>query len=164
MKHLWAPWRMAYVSSSPGGSGDECFLCAAASGAGDQSLVVGRGRLACILMNRFPYTSGHLMAAPVRHTPDVLSMTADEGAAIFAATQRAIQVLTDAMHPDGFNIGVNQGSAAGASAEHVHVHVVPRWAGDTNFMPVLGDVKVLPQDLETTAANLREAFTRLGPL
>ena len=115
-------------------------------------------------MNRFPYTSGHLMAAPVRHTPGVLAMTTDEGAAIFAAIRRAIQVLTDAMHPDGFNIGVNQGSAAGASAEHVHHHVVPRWSGDTNFMPVLGDVKVLPEDLETTAANLREAFNRLGPL
>jgi len=155
---------MAYVSSSPAENGDGCFLCAAAGGGGDQSLVVGRGRLAYLLMNRFPYTSGHLMAVPVRHTPDVLSLTEEEGAAVFAATQRAVRVLTDALHPDGFNIGVNQGSAAGASAEHVHVHVVPRWAGDTNFMPVLGDVKVLPQDLETTAANLREAFTRLGPL
>ena len=83
---------------------------------------------------------------------------------MFDATQRAIQVLTDAMHPDGFNIGINQGAAAGASAEHVHQHVVPRWAGDTNFMPVLGDVKVLPEDLETTALNLREAFSRRGPL
>jgi len=155
---------MAYVSSSPAETGDECFLCAAARGDGDQSLVVGRGRLAYLLMNRFPYTSGHLMAVPVRHTPGVLSLTEEEGAAVFAATQRAVRVLTDALHPDGFNIGVNQGSAAGASAEHVHVHVVPRWAGDTNFMPVLGDVKVFPQDLETTAANLREAFTRLGPL
>jgi ATP adenylyltransferase len=155
---------MAYVSSAPTGTGDECFLCEAARGGDDQSLVVERGPLAYVLMNRFPYTSGHLMAVPVRHTPGVLGLTADEGAAIFVATQRAIRALTDVMHPDGFNIGVNQGSAAGASAEHVHVHVVPRWAGDTNFMPVLGDVKVLPQDLETTAATLREAFTRLGPL
>jgi ATP adenylyltransferase len=155
---------MAYVSSAPAGTGVECFLCEAARGGDDQSLVVDRGPLAYVLMNRFPYTSGHLMAVPVRHTPGVLGLTDDEGAAIFVATQRAIRALIDVMHPDGFNIGVNQGSAAGASAEHIHVHVVPRWAGDTNFMPVLGDVKVLPQDLETTAATLREAFTRLGPL
>jgi ATP adenylyltransferase len=153
---------MAYVSGSPPDSDGGCFLCAAAKG--DDPLVVERGELAFILMNRYPYTSGHLMAVPVRHAVGVLALTPGEGAAIFAATQRAIRVLTDAMHPDGFNIGINQGSAAGASAEHVHVHIVPRWSGDTNFMPVLGDVKVLPQDLETTAANLREAFDRLGPL
>ncbi len=154
---------MAYVSDVPSATGNECFLCAAATGA-EESLVVDRGPLAFILMNRFPYTSGHLMAVPMRHAPDVLAMTPDEGSAVFAATQRAIRVLTEVMHPNGFNIGINQGSAAGASTEHVHQHVVPRWAGDTNFMPVLGDVKVLPQDLETTAATLREAFVRLGPL
>jgi len=155
---------MAYVSGAPTGTGDGCFLCVAAGGGDDQSLVVDRGPLAYILMNRFPYTSGHLMAVPVRHTAGLLGLTPDEGAAIFVATQRAIRALADALHPDGFNIGVNQGSAAGASAEHVHVHVVPRWAGDTNFMPVLGDVKVLPQDLEATAVTLRDAFARLGPL
>jgi ATP adenylyltransferase len=154
---------MSYVSGAPSGTRDACFLCAAANG-DDESLVVERGKLAFILMNRFPYTSGHVMAVPVRHTPDMVAMTADEGSALFAATQRAIRVLSEVMHPDGFNIGINQGGAAGASTEHVHQHVVPRWAGDTNFMPVIGDVKVLPQDLETTAATLREAFARLGPL
>jgi ATP adenylyltransferase len=153
---------MAYVSGSPQDGDGNCFLCAAANG--DDPLVVDRGELAFSLRNRYPDTSGHLMAVPVRHAAGVLALTPAEGAAIFAATQRAIQVLADAMHPDGFNIGINQGSAAGASAEHVHVHIVPRWAGDTNFMPVLGDVKVLPQDLETTATNLREAFARLVPL
>ena len=152
---------MAYVSSSPADTGDECFLCAAASGGGDQSLVVGRGRLAYLLMNRFPYTSGHLMAVPVRHTPGVLTLTEEEGAAVFAATQRAVRVLTDALHPDGFNIGVNQGSAAGASAEHVHVHVVPRWAGDTNFMPVLADVRVMPEMLDESWQRLAPAFADL---
>ena len=155
---------MAYVSGVPAANADACFLCAAAGAGDDTSLVVDRGTLAFVVLNRFPYTSGHLMVVPVRHTPGVLAMTAGEGAAVFAATQRAISVLTEAMHPDGFNIGINQGSAAGASAEHVHLHIVPRWAGDTNFMPVLGDVKVLPEHLETTAAHLREAFTRLGPL
>jgi len=156
---------MAYVSGAPPSTREVCFLCAAATDGGvDESLVVDRGSLAYILMNRYPYTSGHLMVVPIRHTPGVLTLTADEGGAIFAATQRAIRALTDALHPDGFNIGINQGSAAGASAEHVHLHVVPRWAGDTNFMPVVGDVKVLPEDLDTTAATLREALTRLGPL
>ena len=156
---------MAYVSAVPSPTGEVCWLCDAAKpGVGDQSLVVDRGTLAFVLMNRFPYTSGHLLVAPVRHAAGVLELTPEEGAAIFATTQRAVRGLTDAMHPDGFNIGINQGSAAGASAEHVHLHVVPRWSGDTNFMPVIGDVKVLPQDLETTAANLREAFVRLGPL
>ncbi|MFZ0181427.1 MAG: HIT domain-containing protein [Candidatus Dormiibacterota bacterium] len=165
MKRLWAPWRMAYVSAVPSPTGEVCWLCEAAKpGVGDQSLVVDRGSLAFVLMNRYPYTSGHLLVAPVRHVAGVLALTPEEGAAIFANTQRAVRALTDAMHPDGFNIGINQGSAAGASAEHVHLHVVPRWSGDTNFMPVIGDVKVLPQDLETTAANLREAFVRLGPL
>jgi ATP adenylyltransferase len=155
---------MAYVSAAPSESGEGCFLCAAAAGTADQDLVVDRAELVFTLMNRFPYTSGHLMVVPTRHAAGVMAMTPEEGAAVFAATQRAVRVLSDAMHPDGFNMGVNQGSAAGASTEHVHVHVVPRWAGDTNFMPVVGDVKVLPQDLETTAANLREAFVRLGPL
>jgi ATP adenylyltransferase len=155
---------MAYVATASSGTDEGCFLCAAAAGTADQSLVVDRGTLVFTLMNRFPYTSGHLMTVPVRHAAGVLAMTPDEGAAIFAATRRAMIVLAEAMHPDGFNIGINQGSAAGASAEHVHQHVVPRWSGDTNFMPVLGDVKVLPEDLETTAANLREAFVRLGPL
>jgi ATP adenylyltransferase len=156
---------MAYVSAASAATDIGCFLCAAAAGEPEQeSLVVHRGELAFILMNRFPYTSGHLMVVPMRHAAGVAALNAGEGAAMFDATRRAIQVLTDAMHPDGFNVGINQGSAAGASAEHVHQHVVPRWAGDTNFMPVLGDVKVLPEDLETTALNLREAFSRLGPL
>jgi ATP adenylyltransferase len=156
---------MTYISGVPSDTGEACFLCAAAiPGGADEALVVDRGTLVYVLMNRFPYTSGHLMVAPVRHAAGVLALTSEEGAALFAATQRAVLALTDAMHPDGFNIGINQGSAAGASAEHVHLHVVPRWAGDTNFMPVIGEVKVLPQDLETTAANLREAFVRLGPL
>ena len=156
---------MAYVSSGPGASDHECFLCAAAAESPEEaSLVVDRGDLCFTLMNRYPYSSGHLMVVPYRHTPDLLSMTPAEGSALFAATQRAVRGLIEAMHPGGFNIGINQGSAAGASTEHVHLHVVPRWGGDTNFMPVLGDVKVLPELLETTAANLREAFSRLGPV
>jgi ATP adenylyltransferase len=156
---------MTYVSGGPSPADADCFLCAAAAGDGpDASLVIDRSALTFTLLNRYPYSSGHLMVVPVRHTPDLVSLTAEEGAAVFAATQRAIRGLTQAMDPGGFNVGVNQGSAAGASVEHVHMHVVPRWGGDTNFMPVLGDVKVLPEHLETTAVNLRAAFDRLGPL
>jgi ATP adenylyltransferase len=156
---------MAYVSSAPGPADGDCFLCAAvAETTTEGSLVVERAELTLTILNRFPYSSGHLMVAPLRHAPDLIALTADEGAAVFAATQRAIRALTEAMHPGGFNIGVNQGDAAGASIEHFHLHVVPRWGGDTNFMPVLGDVKVLPEHLETTAVNVREAFNRLRQL
>lgn len=156
---------MAYVSSDPSAEEGGCFLCAAANEpASETSLVVDRDELTLNLLNRYPYSSGHLMVAPLRHTADLVSLTPDEGAAVFTATQRAIRALTDAMHPGGFNIGVNQGAAAGASIEHFHLHVVPRWGGDTNFMPVLGDVKVLPEHLETTARSLRASFDRLRQL
>ncbi len=156
---------MAYVSSAPGAGGDGCFLCAAVDdSASEGSLVVERAELTLTILNRYPYSSGHLMVAPLRHAPDLPALTAAEGSAVVAATQRAIRALTEVMHPGGFNLGVNQGSAAGASIEHFHLHVVPRWGGDTNFMPVIGDVKVLPEDLATTAVNVRAAFNRLGQL
>jgi len=156
---------MTYVSSGPSPADEECFVCAAVNErTSEASLVVDRAELTLTLLNRYPYSSGHLMVAPLRHISDLVSLTADEGAAVIAATQLAIRALTEAMHPGGFNIGVNQGAAAGASIEHFHLHVVPRWGGDTNFMPVLGDVKVLPEHLETTAMNVRAAFNRLRQL
>jgi ATP adenylyltransferase len=156
---------MTYVSSEPSGSDSGCFLCdAARDQATEHSLVVDRDQLTVTLLNRYPYSSGHLMVVPRRHAPDLVSLTPDEGAAVFASTQRAIRALNEAMHPGGFNIGINQGSVAGASVEHIHLHVVPRWGGDTNFMPVLADVKVLPEHLEKTATNLRAALDRLRPL
>jgi ATP adenylyltransferase len=99
----------------------------------------------------------------VRHAPDLPALTGEEGAAIFEATRRAMRGLSEVMHPDGFNVGVNHGSAAGASIEHVHEHVVPRWEGDTNFMPVLADVKVLPEHLEQTAERLRGVLRAARP-
>lgn len=156
---------MTYVSTGPGASDSACFLCdAAREHPAADTLVVDRDELTVTLLNRYPYSSGHLMVVPVRHAPELVSLTPDEGAALFASTQRAIGALTEAMHPGGFNIGINQGSVAGASVEHIHLHVVPRWGGDTNFMPVLADVKVLPEHLENTAVNLRAAFDRLRPL
>ena len=157
MRQLWAPWRMTYVGTA-GSEAPDCFLCRAAAEAEGSELTVERAPLTVTLLNRFPYSSGHVMVAPRRHTPDIVSLTAEEGPALFAAAQRAVLAITDALHPDGFNLGINHGKAAGASVEHVHLHVVPRWSGDTNFMPVLADTKVLPEHLESTAQSLREAF------
>src|SRR4029077_5989872 len=105
---------------------------------------------------------GHLMIAPARHVADPSDATDPEAAALFAGLQRALRVLRGDMHPEGFNVGLNLGSVAGASVEHLHLHVVPRWGGDTNFMPVLADVKVLPEHLDATAETLRAAYSRLG--
>ena len=124
--------------------------------------MVERAELTVTLLNRFPYSSGHVMVVPRRHVPDVLSLSADEGSAVFSGMQRAVQVLDAALTPGGYNIGINQGAVAGASIEHVHLHVVPRWGGDTNFMPVLADTKVLPEHLDATAEKLRAAYSSLG--
>ena len=158
MKRLWAPWRMAYVGGEPKAA-DGCFLCTAIAGSDDvASLVVDRAPLTITLLNRFPYSGGHVMVVPTRHVRDPRELEPDEGAAMFAGAQCALAAIDSALHPEGFNLGINLGAAAGSSVEHLHLHVVPRWTGDTNFMPVLGDVKVLPELLETTAARLREAY------
>ena len=153
---------MAYVGSeSPRTS--ECFICDAIDGHGpDANLVVARPHDAVVMLNRFPYSPGHVLVAPTRHAHDLRDLSVEEGGALFTATQRTMRVIEMALAPDGFNLGLNVGAAAGASVEHVHVHVVPRWAGDTNFMPVLGDVKVIPEHLDATADRLREAFAALG--
>ena len=161
MKQLWAPWRMAYVGAEPADE-DGCFLCAAIAGADDESsLVVDRSPLTITLLNRFPYSSGHVMVVPTRHVHDPRELDPAEGSALFAGLQCALAAIDRELHPDGFNTGLNLGTAAGSSVEHMHLHVVPRWAGDTNFMPVLGDVKVLPELLDTTAKRLRHAFRSL---
>lgn len=160
MRQLWAPWRMAYVGGERTHQG--CVLCAIAGGDDQGNRVVERAELTYTVLNLFPYSSGHLMVVPCRHVPDITHLDAAEGAAVFAATQRAVRALQAALAPDGFNIGINAGAPAGAGiAEHVHQHVVPRWAGDTNFMPVLADVKVLPEHIEQTAAKLRAAYAAL---
>jgi ATP adenylyltransferase len=157
MERLWAPWRGSYVTSA--GSQGGCFLCAAAEGS--DPLVVARDPATVTLLNRYPYNPGHLMVAPVEHVNDLLA-AGDAGAtALIVAARRAMLALQAAMGPDGFNVGVNHGAAAGASVEHVHVHVVPRWTGDTNYMPVVGDTKVLPELLEETAVRVRAAFAGL---
>ncbi len=149
---------MAYVSGDEPPS-DGCFLCSAANSSDpEQLLVIERAEATLTLLNRFPYSSGHVMVAPRRHVDDLCELSVEEGAALIGATQRALRAITAAMQPGGFNVGLNLGPAAGASIEHLHLHVVPRWGSDTNFMPVLADIKVLPEHLEVTAARLREAL------
>jgi ATP adenylyltransferase len=149
---------MAYVGGEESPQ-EGCFLCRAAGPEAESSLVVERAGATVTLLNRFPYSSGHVMVVPIRHAADVLELDEGEGAALFAGVQRSLRAIRAALHPEGFNIGINLGAAAGASVEHVHVHVVPRWGGDTNFMPVVGDVKVLPEHLDATAVKLREAYS-----
>jgi ATP adenylyltransferase len=159
MEHLWAPWRLEYVQEA--GAGEQCVFCAeGAAELGDASLVVHRGERAFVLLNKFPYSSGHLMVAPIRHAPDLGDLDGDEAAEIHALTVQAIQALKAVYTPDGFNVGWNLGSVAGGSITgHLHEHIVPRWGGDTNFMPVLADVKVLPEHLAASRTRLREAWS-----
>ena len=156
---------MSYVSG-PGAGG--CFLCAigAASTAGaagpaedEANHVLVRGAGAFVLLNRYPYNSGHLMVAPYAHVGDLAQLSPDVGHELFDLTQRAVAALKEEYRPDGFNVGLNLGQSAGAGLpDHLHLHIVPRWNGDTNFMPVLGNTKVLPEALERTWARLKRHF------
>ena len=162
MDRLWAPWRMKYVSTA--GDLPECVFCAAlAAGDDARTFVVHRGKLAFLILNAFPYASGHLMAAVNRHGCSLDEATSAELTETMEITQHAIRALRAAYHPHGFNVGVNQGRVAGAGVpDHLHVHIVPRWDGDTNFMAAIGETKVLPETLETTYSRLSAALRSLG--
>ena len=155
---LWAPWRLEYVQQAD--ELDRCIFCAAAASDDDEAhLVVHRGERAFVLLNKFPYASGHLLVAPNRHLGDFGALTAEEASEVHALAGRGIDALRAEYAPHGFNLGWNLGRTAGAGIEdHVHLHVVPRWNGDTNFMPVLADVKVIPEHLLATRARLAEAW------
>lgn len=160
-KPLWAPWRLEYVSTADELPG--CPLCAEAAGEVAESLVVHRGASAFVLLNKFPYSSGHLLVVPYAHVGELADL--EDGAALelHRLAVAGIAALRALYRPDGFNLGWNLGRAAGAGiAEHVHLHVVPRWAGDTSFMPVLGDAKVLPEHLLATRDGLRTAWPAAG--
>jgi ATP adenylyltransferase len=158
MEKLWAPWRLEYVAEA--GAQPSCVFCDEAAGLlGETSLVIARGERAFALLNKFPYASGHLMVAAQRHVADLAELDADEAAEIHRLTVDAIAALRRVYRPDAFNVGWNLGEVAGGSISgHLHQHVVPRWSGDTNFMPVLADVKVLPEHLLATRERLREAL------
>ncbi len=156
-KQLWAPWRLKYIQQADEQSG--CVFCTAVEGNDEELLVVHRGDGAFVLLNRFPYASGHVMVAPVRHVGDFAALTADEAAEIHRLTVAALAAMREAFAPQGHNLGWNLGRVAGAGiVDHVHQHVVPRWGGDTNFMPVLADVKVLPEQLAATRRKLAAAW------
>lgn len=160
MQRLWAPWRLEYIV---GEKIDGCIFCIFPKETDDlKNKILARGDHAFVIMNTFPYSNGHLMTVPYRHTGDFTSLSAEESLEMMQLTQRSVQVLKRAFNPDAFNIGVNQGTAAGAGiADHIHMHIVPRWNGDTNFMPVFADVKVIPEALETTYSKLKPIFDEL---
>lgn len=146
MKKIWAPWRMEYILDD---SEAGCFICRALEEDTDrENLILHRGPGAVVMMNRYPYNNGHLLVAPNRHTHRPGELSPEERLELMSLLSDSMDALDSAVHPDGFNCGLNLGKAAGAGLEdHLHWHVVPRWTGDTNFMPVLGETKVIPQAL-----------------
>jgi ATP adenylyltransferase len=157
VERLWAPWRLEYIESADDATG--CIFCAALAGDDEEALVVHRGARAFVLLNKFPYASGHLMVAPARHVGDFGEIDDREVLEIHRLVSAGIGALAQVYSPQAFNLGWNLGRVAGAGiVDHVHMHVVPRWAGDTNFMPVLADVKVLPEYLHETRRKLAAAW------
>ena len=157
---LFAPWRIEYIL---GPKTDGCFLCAAlASSEEREHLILHRGKTCAVIMNRYPYSCGHLMVITKRHVETLAQMTAEERAEIMELTHKSIEILADAMKPQGFNTGLNLGKIAGAGLkEHIHQHVVPRWEGDTNFMAATGSTRIIPQALDELYDILRPRFDRL---
>ncbi len=162
METLWAPWRIGYIKQE---KPEDCVFCTKAREHRDaENFIVYRGELSFVILNIFPYNNGHLMIVPYVHVPGIEDLDPATLAEMMALTQHSLGVLRDAMRPTGFNIGINQGAPAGAGvADHVHLHVVPRWVGDTNFMPVLADVRVMPQSLESSYELLRQGFAHRQP-
>jgi len=156
-KQLWAPWRLEYIQQADELEG--CVFCLAAAGADEETLVVHRGEHAFVLLNRFPYSAGHLMVAPYRHLAEFAALSDEEALECHRLAEQGMAALAETYAPQGYNVGWNLGRIAGAGiVDHVHLHVVPRWAGDTNFMPVLADVKVVPEHLSETRARLAAAW------
>ena len=158
MKQIWAPWRMKYIDGIV--DSDGCFLCEIARGDDDTAnLVIERRERTFTVLNRFPYNNGHTLVCPNAHKAELDELDDDEMLGLMRATRDTVNLLRRVMNPDGFNVGVNIGRVAGAGLPgHVHMHVVPRWDGDTNFMPVLADVKVIPQALEDLRERLVNAL------
>ena len=162
MELLWTPWRRAFVEGATGSGSNECFLDAAPAANDDRAtLILVRAEHTYALLNRYPYNSGHLMVAPYLHTGDLATLDPAIAQEMMRLTQRCVDALQQAYRPDGFNIGMNLGRPAGAGVpDHLHLHVVPRWTGDTNFMPIVGQTKVLPESLDQTYDRLEPLFRR----
>jgi ATP adenylyltransferase len=161
MEQLWSPWRLAYVSG--GAKSDGCVFCDAQHDDQAAPLVVFQGTTCYVILNLFPYNNGHLLIVPKRHFASLAAASTDELCELASLVQRSELALKEAYDPQGLNVGINLGKPAGAGIlEHLHVHVVPRWNGDTNFMTVVGQTRVLPEELPATADRLRPIFERLS--
>lgn len=163
MEIKFTPWRMAYIKSSDAPADTSCVLCARGAEQPDvANLVLYRGQRCYVIMNLYPYNTGHLMIAPYAHTADLPNLDQATSAELFELTRRAAALLGQALAPHGFNIGMNLGRTAGAGIdEHMHMHVVPRWNGDANFMPIVGGTKLIPESLDQTYAKLRPLFDQV---
>jgi ATP adenylyltransferase len=158
METMWSPWRMKYVTDN--NHPDSCVFCTAPSlPDGPENLIVHRGEKAYVILNRYPYTSGHLMIVPFEHQPSIEALDSSVRAEMMELVNTALGVLRKVYTPQGFNVGINLGTAAGAGiAEQVHIHIVPRWVGDTNFMSTVGETRILPEELEMTRLRLADAW------
>jgi ATP adenylyltransferase len=158
MKTMWAPWRMEYILSE---KADQCIFCEAQTENGDLTLY--RGNTTMVMMNKFPYINGHLLAAPKKHLSALGSLDKNEMRDLLLTVERSIDILKKTMNPDGFNVGLNLGRVAGAGVEeHLHFHIVPRWFGDTNALTVFADVRVIPEHIRSTYDNLKPLFEKLN--
>jgi ATP adenylyltransferase len=160
MGNLWAPWRGKYIKNV--GKTKSCFLCRHLKlKDGRKSLIPYRGKHSFIILNRFPYNNGHLLISPIRHIKNLEDLSGEEANEIFSLVRRVIPILKKVYNPQGFNIGLNLGECAGTSvANHLHFHIVPRWEGDTNYMPVAGGVKVIPESLEESYKRIKSAILK----
>lgn len=160
MNHLWSPWRMEYIENTD--KVDGCIFCLAqAMEDGAENLIALRGKHAFVILNRYPYTSGHLMVVPFEHQPDLETLDSVTRTEMMELTSRCTTILKNIYKPQGYNLGVNIGEAAGAGVPgHVHIHIVPRWKGDTNFMSTVGGARVLPEALEVTYQRIKDEFQK----
>lgn len=158
MKRLFTPWRMKYINSNK--KQDTCIFCSVVEQNEDSNnLIIYRGENCYLILNRFPYTTGHVMVIPYQHTESLSSLDQKTRSEMMELVSKASEVVKEIYKPEGFNIGINMGSAAGAGiAEHIHIHIVPRWISDTNFIPVTGDTRLIPEELAITYKRIKEAW------
>jgi ATP adenylyltransferase len=160
MKTLWAPWRMEYILNET--KEDGCIFCLKGKENLEERFILYLGEHSLVMMNKYPYINGHLLVAPTRHVPTLDALKAEEILSVMNSVNRSLSILKKTMSPEGFNIGLNLGKVAGAGVEnHLHFHLVPRWNGDTNFMTVFGDIRVIPEHLEQTHARLLPLFKKI---
>jgi ATP adenylyltransferase len=164
MKRLFSPWRMKYIQNTKNNA-EGCIFCSALEKLdNEQNLVIARGKVSFVMLNLFPYTSGHMMVAPFDHRPNLDDLSPTSRAEVMELVSQCIVVLRKVYHPQAFNVGANIGEAAGAGVPgHVHLHIVPRWAGDTNFMSTVGEVRVLPESIQQTYSRVHAAWQELIP-